>query len=53
MALEQRIACGRRPCLGRRGRPGNVEGDRGRAGLGDQLVAVVDHGAAVADPLQP
>ena len=50
MALKQRVASSRRPRLGRRGRPGHGEPDRGRAGLGDELVAVVDHGAAVAHP---
>jgi hypothetical protein len=50
MTLEQRVACGRRPRLGQRGRPGQGEPDRGRAGLGDELVGVEDHGATVADP---
>jgi hypothetical protein len=50
MALEQRVASSRRPRLGRRGRPGHGEPDRGRVGLGDELVAVEDHGAAATDP---
>jgi hypothetical protein len=50
MALEQRGACGRRPRLGRGGRRGQGEFDCGRLGLGDEIVAVVDHGDVVADP---